>query len=280
MADKPMQRGGRRGNMLPLGILVVALLLGVVLMVQCERQLQQLLPQAQCETVGRLFLWTMAALLGLMCVMFGAVLALWSRAQQRDRRRLQVERDQLHTAATQDPLTGLCNRITFEQRVQQVLDDRREQTHAFLVLDLDDFKGINDSRGHIFGDHVLQEAAQQIRDIFRVNDVVGRLGGDEFVVFMRNVHDRAGALSKVEKLCTLYCTDNRPNGCGRERALCLSVSVGVSFSCPGMEYSELYRRADVALYRAKELGKNGFSVYDASQDARGRDIDGPVHPVV
>ena len=130
------------------------------------------------------------------------------------------------------------------------------ESHAFIILDIDHFKNINDSYGHQYGDEVLKSVAAVLKETFRSDDIKGRLGGDEMVVLMKYVSSKqlvteklkliARRLSEIEK-------DGKP----------LTVSIGVSFFREhGNNYQELYKTADIALYRVKERGRNGYTFYE------------------
>ena len=84
-------------------------------------------------------------------------------------------------------MTGLSNRKRIEEQIAQALEDDKENGAAFLFIDVDNFKAVNDTLGHMFGDEVLRHVASEIRRTVRTSDIVGRVGGDEFIVFLRNI---------------------------------------------------------------------------------------------
>ena len=171
----------------------------------------------------------------------------------------QARRD-LQTRAEQDPLTNLLNNSTARQQAFNYLNSAPEGPYcALLILDLDNFKQINDRYGHMYGDQVLVRTAQEIRKFFRSGDIISRIGGDEFMVLMKNlkdqhlVHERCQALLNAINSITIDVEDF----CG------ISISVGVAFlQVPGINYNELFKHADHALYHAKRKGKNRYAVYD------------------
>ena len=160
--------------------------------------------------------------------------------------------------AERDPLTGIYNRAVFEKYVNEVLADSSKRQHAFVLLDIDDFKNVNDSRGHAFGDTVLCELTANLERSFRSSDLLGRIGGDEFAVLMCDITSMENALVKAGQICSLYT-----KGAAKE-GLKISCSIGMVFceSDDGAAFDDLYQKADSALYKAKGKGKNVFVVFD------------------
>lgn len=167
--------------------------------------------------------------------------------------------------ARTDALTGLANRATFVERLHQAFAAARRGAHPFAVLylDLDHFKDINDTRGHPTGDKLLKEAAERLKSRVRETDVVARLGGDEFAVLQTEVTDAAdaGALGGaiLEALGQPYMVD------GAE--LHVTASIGIApFSPISVSPDMLLSQADLALYRAKEDGRNQFRFHSDDLD--------------
>lgn len=161
-------------------------------------------------------------------------------------------------SASRDPLTGLKNKRALEQEVESVITESGS-AGAFMIMDLDNFKNVNDTFGHPNGDKVLQLFAACLKNTFRGDDFIGRLGGDEFVVFMKNVNERQKISRKAEQLM-----DNFQSSLPKEFSGCkLSVSIGVA-SVPkdGITQPVLYRKSDKALYEAKKRGKNQVCFYE------------------
>lgn len=167
--------------------------------------------------------------------------------------------EQMQREAERDALTGVYNRAVFEKQVSEILEESRGR-HAFFLLDIDDFKNVNDSKGHAFGDTVLCSAVSCLESSFRSTDLLGRIGGDEFAVFMRDIGNEENALEKARQICSLY------DECGSGEDFKISCSIGVAFCEAGGDetFAELYLKADTALYKAKDKGKNMFVVFDAS----------------
>ena len=162
--------------------------------------------------------------------------------------------------AERDGLTGLLNKKAGQEQVEKTLEQRnRSDRYAMLIIDLDNFKQVNDRFGHMFGDAVLSQAAQEIRKQFRMDDIAARIGGDEFMVFMKKVPDEERVRSRCEKLISSFRTlfEERIPGSG------LTCSIGIAM-CPkdGIAHQELYHAADKALYQAKKMGKNQFAFYN------------------
>lgn len=158
-----------------------------------------------------------------------------------------------------DLLTHLYNKITTENEINAVLKASPEQEHILFIIDIDNFKMVNDKFGHHFGDGVLRDISSDINQCFRKNDILGRLGGDEFVVLMKNCEDDMVITEIAKKLCTLlqkiYIKDN-------ER-VSISASIGIAtYPYNGKTYEELYKMADRALYISKRKGKNCFTKYE------------------
>lgn len=157
----------------------------------------------------------------------------------------------------EDSLTGLLNKATTQDRIRSALLKNPDKSYAFFILDIDNFKGINDQLGHSTGDAVLVEFANSLKEQFRESDIVGRIGGDEFVVFVP-VPDERYARQKAETLSGTLQRDIQADT-GTRR---ISVSVGVALAPrDGAEFESLYKKADIALYETKKFGKNGFTVY-------------------
>lgn len=161
-----------------------------------------------------------------------------------------------------DSLTGLYNKGTAEQMTKSFLEEesRKGVCHAFIIVDLDHFKTINDSYGHQYGDEVLRRTAAILKETFRVDDIEGRLGGDEMAVLMKNVPSTDCVKEKLELVRQRFLKIS-------EDKADITASIGVSFFREhGEDYKELYRTADIALYRAKEEGRNRYIIYSRDME--------------
>ena len=166
----------------------------------------------------------------------------------------------LQSKAEQDSLTKLLNKDAVRKQAEAYFSQNSDSIGgALLVIDLDDFKQINDQKGHLFGDSVLIKVAQEIRRLFRGQDLVARIGGDEFLVVVRGVKDQ----SLLEQRCRqlIQMLSNAFPG----HKVSLSCSIGIALApLHGQSYFELFQHADQALYRAKAKGKNGYAIYNPS----------------
>ena len=171
---------------------------------------------------------------------------------------------QLQDRALRDPLTKLLNKDAGRKQAEDYFSRYPAGVDgALLIIDLDNFKQVNDRYGHLFGDSVLTQAAREIRRLFRNQDIVARIGGDEFMVVMRGVSDR----QMLEHRCSRITEAFRNVFQNHRYQLPLSCSIGVALSPEsGKSYFELFRNADLALYQAKARGKNCFVIH-SSQDS-------------
>jgi diguanylate cyclase (GGDEF)-like protein len=188
--------------------------------------------------------------------------------RQRAHEELSRRQEELAFMATHDALTGLPNRTLILDRVEQMLvRARRSQTPvAALFVDLDNFKGINDTLGHGVGDQLLRAVAARLEGVVRDIDALGRLGGDEFVVVAEGMSLAAGPELIAERLLAALKQPFKLKGAENQR-LVVSASVGVAMGDRSTA-EELLRDADIAMYRAKWEGKNGYVVFESSmQDA-------------
>lgn len=174
-----------------------------------------------------------------------------------------LERDcavnELRHLALHDPLTGLGNRMVLHQRLSELIQAPRTEpgrSVALIVLDLDDFKVVNDSLGHAAGDAVLVAAADRLRTVVGPEGTVTRLGGDEFAVLL-NTADETGAIRVGERILTEFYRDFHVLG----HALRTTASVGITVGGPVADNADLIRNADLAMYAAKAAGKGKLAVY-------------------
>lgn len=175
----------------------------------------------------------------------------------------QQAEEAVRQVAMHDALTGLPNRIMFNQRLSHAIEQsrRHERRLAVLFIDLDRFKVINDTLGHDAGDELLREAARRFRSALRTSDTVARLGGDEFVVLIEEVPDPLYVGGLAQKLISTLQAGFMLSG----REYHISASIGVStFPDDAEDMQTLLKNADIAMYRAKEQGRNMFQFY-ASQ---------------
>jgi diguanylate cyclase (GGDEF)-like protein/PAS domain S-box-containing protein len=178
--------------------------------------------------------------------------------------RMQAE-EAVKFVAMHDALTGLPNRVMFHQRLSHALAQARryERRLAVLFIDLDRFKIINDTLGHESGDALLREVAKRLSDNLRASDTVARLGGDEFVVLVEQAGETQDLAGVAQKLIAAL-TAGFPL---HEEEYHVTASIGISaFPDDGDDVQTLLKNADIAMYRAKEQGRNAFRFYSAQMN--------------
>lgn len=163
----------------------------------------------------------------------------------------------LRAQVERDPMTELLNKVSMEASIRECLTSSNEENcHAMLMIDTDNFKSVNDTFGHQYGDDIIKFVANSIRKIFRGSDLVARMGGDEFMVFMKFTtpsitRERAKQLNDaIRQTLTTEAGTVR-----------ISCSIGISFfGKDGTDYDSLYSAADEAMYEAKQKGKDCFVI--------------------
>lgn len=175
---------------------------------------------------------------------------------------LVLSQKELKYLAYHDRLTGLKNRDAFYDQMEQIVVEanrNRSLVSAVLFVDLDNFKLINDTLGHDYGDHVLREAAKRMVKTLRKSDQVFRLGGDEFVAILRNVKREVDAGLVAEKLVKLL---SQPYRIKDEVITTISPSIGIALiPRDGLKVETIVKNADVAMYEVKKSGKGGYKFY-------------------
>lgn len=168
--------------------------------------------------------------------------------------------EQLQYRATHDPLTDLLNRYAMNEVLEnQVLYSCRESvSSAVMLLDLDDFKKINDHLGHEVGDRVLLQAANRLKEVIPQRGILGRFDGDEFIVALPEIKDQA----EIERIADLFLKQFRHPFVLAEREFLLTVSIGIAI-CPrnGVTSQALVQYADTAMRRAKKDGRNAYRLF-------------------
>jgi diguanylate cyclase (GGDEF)-like protein/PAS domain S-box-containing protein len=180
--------------------------------------------------------------------------------------RWKVLEESLTQLAFHDSLTHLPNRALFIDRLEHALGRRRRHARgtAVLFVDLDDFKTVNDSLGHVEADTVLAMVADRLLAVIRPEDTAGRLGGDEFAILLDDVAEEEAGIVAARALAALEAPFILP-----QRHIRIGGSIGIAHSSAGLTRStDVLRAADIAMYHAKESGKNQFRLFDPSmQDA-------------
>ena len=178
------------------------------------------------------------------------------------------EAEKLKERAEKDALTGVYNKGTVQMLGDQYFSKmKRGELAAFFMIDIDDFKYINDVYGHLSGDVILAEIAAGLKQIFRSGDIIGRIGGDEFAVIMKDVRKVEAVERKAKEIIGIFNHLLEGDKC------MFSSSIGISFAPEhGYGFETMYKKADIALYKAKASGKNTWKIYE--QGLKMEDISG------
>ncbi|WP_024737460.1 GGDEF domain-containing protein [Enterocloster asparagiformis] len=179
---------------------------------------------------------------------------------------LKQEIDRLRLLAQRDPLTGLLNRSAMEEQVNRLLED--EPAGLFVVMDVDEFRYINDQYGHPAGDMALRELARLLGDSFFAPALSGRVGGDSFAVFLPGACAGETAVNKMEHIMGGLARAGEALGLGNR----LRVSAGAESAGPGDRFFDLYERADAAMRAGKSERKKALYFYEPSMK---QGTDGP-----
>ena len=177
-------------------------------------------------------------------------------------------REKLLREVQLDPLTRIYNKTASGEIVDAFLEKSTQGTHVLYVIDIDDFKKINDTFGHTVGDMVISDIATLIREQFTDEAVVGRVGGDEFMVFVKDT-----SLQEAEAKAEQLCTNVQKTLSGDGAVIVVTLSVGMAVTGKdGYDYSTLFERADHAMYHIKKNGKNhyGFAGETEEGDCEGK----------
>lgn len=168
----------------------------------------------------------------------------------------------LEDKAETDLLTGLCNKLATEAKIAEYIRENPDGQGVLLLIDVDNFKKINDTQGHIFGDEVLRTLGMRLRSLYRASDIVGRIGGDEFIIFLKDVKDMSIVIRESRKLESFF----KNFEVGEYVKYAVTASLGAAiFSMDGDNFEELYKNADQALYDAKHKGKKQLMFYKQSE---------------
>ncbi len=182
-------------------------------------------------------------------------------------RKLRENESRLYHLAHHDSLTGLPNRLLFQDRLQRAMfkAHRSGQQVALLFLDLDRFKNINDTLGHDVGDRLLQDVSGRLRDCGRQSDTVARLGGDEFAIILDDAKELKDIAVVAQKILQALAKPIMVEGF----ELYVTASIGISlYPADSGDVDGLMKCTDTAMYRAKDLGKNSYQFYTADMNTR------------
>jgi diguanylate cyclase (GGDEF)-like protein len=216
----------------------------------------------------------LASLLGVLGILAVTAYFVWIMASDLRRAlvRLEVENERMRASharidvlAHHDALTGLPNRVLARDRLAQAISvaHRQQQLVGAIFLDLDNFKAVNDSLGHAAGDLLLREVAMRLRANVRDSDTVSRQGGDEFLIIMGGLTDAQAVAATAVKIIDQIAQPFQVNGL----EIFSSCSLGIAmYPENGGDFDTLLKNADVAMYRAKDAGRNAFRFYDAEMN--------------
>ncbi|MGA2943225.1 MAG: EAL domain-containing protein, partial [Xanthobacteraceae bacterium] len=197
---------------------------------------------------------------------FGLLIGLMLRYMRRTAEEIRAGESQLRHLALHDPVCGLPNRIYFGDRLEKTINDVRQggETAAVFYIDLDHFKDVNDTLGHHIGDELILAVTQRLSRIMRGDDLVARLGGDEFAIITTCASDSYSLQAIAGRIITAVCAPYQISG----HNIIIGASIGIAAIVrPARDAADILRYADMALYRAKNEGRNRACIYDAAMDA-------------
>ncbi len=172
---------------------------------------------------------------------------------------LKAYEQRLHHLAYHDQLTGLCNRRSLNERLAVLMSEKKDLRCALLFIDIDNFKYVNDTLGHTFGDQLLVKASERLLHLQECSCSVFKLGGDEFIVLMESFK----GIEEIERLAVKILKEFKARFEVGKSSLFTTVSIGISiYPDHGVSMDELLKNADIAVYKAKETGRNRIVVYN------------------
>ncbi len=163
----------------------------------------------------------------------------------------------LEVLSKTDLLTNCLNKITTENTIKDIIETT-PSSHALFLIDVDDFKSVNDQLGHYFGDITLSDIAKNLHSNFRSVDIIGRIGGDEFLVFVKDISNEKVIISKAEAITKAF--NNSYSGENGDYKVSGSIGIAL-YPKHASSYEELYKCADKALYSSKMAGKDRYTIY-------------------
>ena len=170
-----------------------------------------------------------------------------------------VVTDSIIEASRTDLMTGLLNKVTVETEIKYHLNYNLDDSkNALIIIDIDNFKTINDTFGHTVGDEAIKDISNLLKDTFRKSDILGRIGGDEFLIFMRKISDRDMLEEKIQALLH----DFYDISIGEDYEITCSAGVVFMKNCKNVNYKEVFELADKNMYNSKLRGKNCYTISD------------------
>ena len=197
---------------------------------------------------------------------FALLVGVGLRYMRRTAEEIRAGESQLRHLALHDPVCGLPNRIYFGERLETVINDVRAggETAAVFYIDLDHFKDVNDTLGHHIGDELILNVTQRLSHIMRGEDLVARLGGDEFAIITHCASDSYSLQAIAGRIVSAVCAPYMISG----HNIIIGASIGIAaIDRRARDSADILRYADMALYRAKNEGRNRACIYDAAMDA-------------
>lgn len=181
------------------------------------------------------------------------------------------EKEALLQRAKIDALTGLLNKAAIKEIVVESINRysvrAQDEKHALFAIDIDNFKSVNDTYGHLYGDYTIEKIALVLQQVFATSSYVSRIGGDEFAVFSKGYRKREEIENSAETLLEAM----RGTTFNKENKVTLSVGIAV-YPYDGSTYEELLRKADIALYESKHDGKNSYTVFEEGMEYRNQGL--------
>lgn len=170
---------------------------------------------------------------------------------------IKQQNQQLAELSELDQMTGLYNKVTTVNKIDRILGNMQGTKNAILVLDMDNFKYVNDSEGHLIGDHAIRRVARILNENFRKEDIIGRVGGDEFVIFLSDLPNKEIARRKARDIIRIFKV--KKSTVIKSKT---TVSIGLAFSdTTTTDYKSIFDKADKALTEAKKFGKACYHEY-------------------
>jgi len=212
---------------------------------------QEISYNASVKTIRKYF-WIIIAI-SIAFILVALVISLINKAKY------SIESETLQNKADTDQLTNLYNKMATERIITEYLEGPgKDQLSMMFVLDIDNFKKINDTQGHAFGDKVLSSFGMQIKSWFRMSDVIGRIGGDEFIIFIKDIKDVNAVKKEGSRIMQFFEGFN----VGDYTRYSPTASVGAAvYPVDAKNFEDLYKAADKAVYKSKKAGKNRVSFF-------------------
>ena len=217
-------------------------------------------------TPGRQIVTSIAPFIAIALAGFALLVGQVMRYMRRTAEAIEAGESRLRHLAMHDPVCGLPNRIFFGERLETTIDEVRAggSSAAVFYIDLDHFKDVNDTLGHHIGDALILNVTRRLSHIMRGNDLVARLGGDEFAIITTCDSDANSLQTIAGRIITAVCAPYSINS----HSIIIGASIGIAvIDRPARAAADILRYADMALYRAKNEGRNRACIYDAAMDA-------------